>query len=151
MKGLTSDGYAVFASGVNQVKVAAPSFDAWHHYAVCTYNSILGLSLEPFVDGNTVGIPSAAVTPRPSFSFTVGQAAFPGHIDEIRVSTGRRYAPGFVPERRHTVDAQTTLLLHCDDPPSSTTLTDSSSNAYAVAKLSGTLDPDTGYTAAMCK
>lgn len=157
---VTPDGWVEARYSSHSFKGASVTFDAWHHYALCMYHyaptpftSYWAPRL--FVDGKSVITPagSQGAAPKASKSFALGQANFPGKLDELRVSTGRRYADGadFELERRHAVDASTTLLVHLDDPSTDSAIADSSSNSYSVTRVDGTLDPDTGYMTSFCK
>ena len=57
---------------------------------------------------------------------------FNGSVDEVRLSTSVRYTDPFTPAERHTTDAATLLLFHCEEMIGPFLPSDSKDNRYAV-------------------
>jgi len=68
--------------------------------------------------------------------------ALAGWLDEVRLSTGARYAGDFTPARRHEPDAETVLLFHLDR------LVGHAVPDHGSAKAHGTLTGETTLTTA---
>jgi hypothetical protein len=94
----------------------------WHHVA----GVFDGTEVRAYVDGQLVaskagrGARKANALPLyvgadPNGS---GQPTsfFAGSIDDVRISTGARYTAPFAPPQLHATDADTVLLLPCDEP-----------------------------------
>jgi hypothetical protein len=87
----------------------------FHHVAVCFAGDRSELYFDGQPLGSQVGVPAV-----PSLALHMGSwGAYPtagvSTIDEVRVSSGHRYAGAFVPERRLVRDGETRLLYHFDD------------------------------------
>src|SRR5690606_37463387 len=92
----------------------------WFHLA----GTLAGGAVRLFVDGRLVAeAQGEGKRARRSLPLIVGAAVgrdgastspFDGLVDEVRVSTGVRYTEPFRPERRHSADEATVLLLHMD-------------------------------------
>ncbi|MEY2982537.1 MAG: hypothetical protein RL562_2764 [Planctomycetota bacterium] len=93
----------------------------WHHVA----GVFDGEEIRLYVDGQLAGRrPASGRRTTNRLPLMIGAdvdgqgratSPFDGFVDEIRISTGARYAGDrFVPERRHAGDAATLLLFHCD-------------------------------------
>ncbi|MEM9368734.1 MAG: LamG-like jellyroll fold domain-containing protein [Planctomycetota bacterium] len=94
--------------------------ERWSHLA----GVFDGQSVKLFVDGDEVGRKEASGS-RTSNRLPLWLGADPGNageatrpfwgdLDEVRLSTGARYAGSFEPNRRHEPDSQTVLLFHLD-------------------------------------
>jgi hypothetical protein len=64
-----------------------------------------------------------------------------GLLDEVRLSSVARYTADFTPEKRHTRDAQTVHLFHCDKLLGPFLPSDSSSGSYATPAGAVKLQP----------
>ncbi|MFY9342965.1 MAG: LamG-like jellyroll fold domain-containing protein, partial [Planctomycetota bacterium] len=92
----------------------------WHHVA----GVFDGSTVRCFVDGQPVGEAKGSGKRKAnSLPLFVGAdpdgdstatSFFAGSMDEVRLSRGARYAAAFTPAARHAADADTVLLLHCD-------------------------------------
>lgn len=92
------------------------------HHIACTRSAT---AQELWVDGVRVGSVGPGAFPLPSSATTLSLGGdyrtppeawtFRGVIDEVRISNSVRYTADFVPERRHSVDANTLALWHFDE------------------------------------
>jgi hypothetical protein len=121
-------GVPSFTAHLGGRYVAARAPDAlltpgrWHHVA----GAFDGSEVRLYVDGQPVAAsPGAGARTSAPIPLIIGadvsgdgasNSHFSGAIDEVRLSTGARYAASqpFQPQRRFTPDAQTILLLHMD-------------------------------------
>ncbi|HEX2575889.1 MAG TPA: LamG-like jellyroll fold domain-containing protein [Aquihabitans sp.] len=144
--GLAADGDVFFGAAPERVPATTDAYEiphpvctdlagagvrdgAWHHLAVV--RTVAG-EVTIFVDGTlaTTGTSGAGALNQPGVFATphtrfrvAGQAAvssrdpfFTGQIDELRISTGRRYVTPFTPATDpFTADAATTGLWHFDE------------------------------------
>jgi Concanavalin A-like lectin/glucanases superfamily/Calcineurin-like phosphoesterase len=111
------DRYARAASGKPVLEAGR-----WHHIA----GVFDGNELRAYVDGQLVasqagsGVRKANALPLFIGADPNGSGKptsfFAGAIDEVRISTGARYTAPFSPPMRHEADADTVLLLPCDEP-----------------------------------
>ena len=87
----------------------------WHHVA-WTSN---GTTVVLYLDGQEVGDGAVPITGAATDVFSIGGAGaldgFSGGVDEVRVSSMRRYASSFVPEVRFEDDISTLGLWHFDE------------------------------------
>ena len=106
-----------YASAAAQVPLA---LHQWTHLA----GVFDGQSVALFVNGQLVERrPAAGVRRRNELPLYLGAdpnekgaptRSLAGWTDEVRLSTGVRYAENFIPSRRHQPDAETLLLFHFD-------------------------------------
>lgn len=113
----------------------------WHHVAgVATATGV-----RIHVDGKAVAAaPRAGARTPNALPLYVGadpdargnpMSLFAGRLDEIRISTVARYdAAPFAPAARHAPDADTTLLLHCDQDVGPWSPDDSGRAAHALRR-----------------
>lgn len=120
--------FSVHVDGAYAALTSAATLEAggaWHHVA----GVFDGAEIRLYVDGELAGRRAASgkrTTNRLPLMLGAdvdgqGRATSPfdGLLDEVRISTGARYAGDrIVPERRLAADAGTLLLFHCDVPRS---------------------------------
>lgn len=111
-------GYWVYNSKAVRVVVSKPLTEGWHH-VMATY-AVDPNRIELFIDGASHGTAEYLQTTCKGVPLTIGAVkpfptlgnVFAGLIDEVRVSGIVRQPTLDAP---HTADADTLLLLHCDE------------------------------------
>ena len=129
----------------------------WYH-CMCVRN---GNNLYHFVDGTQVGVTYdvTGITVHDSTAkLTIGSylntdpgtyANTNGNIDEMRISDTARHTSGFTPPTvKYTSDANTKLLIHCEETKSGTTgsgatFTDSGNTGHTITEYGNAIEDQT--------
>jgi len=112
--------------GTTRIQGGTVATGSWQHIAVTRFNGWTRL----YLNGTQVGITYrdlsdyGDIKPVKIGADFLGQNAFNGHIDDIRISDSARYATGTysVPTAQQVGDANTKFMTHFDGPANATEL-----------------------------
>ena len=112
------------------------SLNTWHHIAITRAAGVWRIFINGVLGGtatNAANLGSSNILTIGNTAGSSGTPAFPGHIDELRITKGlARYVSNFTPPTEPFDAGYVSLLLHADGANGSTTFTDNSYNPKVI-------------------